>query len=51
MLAGVATGVGAGAKDKFQRFGPILEQDQFVGEVAAREHPDGQLRVVRVVFH
>src|SRR2546425_4189308 len=50
MLAGVATGVGAGAKNKLQRLGAILEMDQFVGEVAAGELANRQLRVVGAVF-
>src|SRR6266540_6870746 len=50
MLAGVATRVGAGAKNKLQRFGAVLEMDQFVGEVVALELANRQLRVVWTVF-
>src|SRR6059036_2301877 len=51
MLAGVAIGVGAGAKNKIQRLGAVLEMDQFVGEVAAGELANRQLRVVWTVFN
>jgi hypothetical protein len=50
MLAGVATDIGAGAKNKIQRLGAILEMHQFVGQVAAGELVNRQLRVVWAVF-
>ena len=50
MLAGVPTGVGAGAKNKIQRFGAILKMDQLVREVVTLELTYCQLRVVRAVL-
>ena len=50
MLAGVASSVGAAAKNKIQSLGAILNMDQFVGEVAARERSNRQFRVVWTVF-
>ncbi len=46
MLAGVARGVSAAAKNEIQSLGAILNMDQFVGELAARERSNRQFRVV-----